>query len=108
MVFKINGNVWQVCFVKPGDPQLQRSDGTYTFGVTDNNLKTVFICSNLSDQMIDKVLCHELTHVHAMEYHYSIPIETEEIVADFISLYGRSIITIADDLLSNFFVSRLA
>lgn len=99
MIFKVNGTIWQICFVSPHDPQLQRSDGTYTFGVTDDNLKTVFICDRLSRQMTDKVLCHELSHVHAMEYSYSIPIETEEIVADFISLYGRSIITIADQLL---------
>ena len=57
------------------------------------------MCNDLSSQMIDKVLCHELTHVHAMEYGYSIPIETEEIVADFISLFGRSIVTVADELI---------
>jgi hypothetical protein len=34
-----------------------------------------------------------------MEYGYSIPIETEEIVADFISLFGRSIVTVADELI---------
>lgn len=99
MFFTVNNSTWQVCFVNPGDPQLQRSDGTYTLGVTDNNLKTVFMCNDLSNQMIDKVLCHELTHVHAMEYGYSIPIETEEIVADFISLFSRSIVTVADELI---------
>ncbi len=99
MIFEINNHIWQLRFVPFGDSQLRRSDGTYTLGVTDSNLRTVFVCRNLSTRMIDKVLCHELTHVHAMEYQYSMPIEVEEIVADFVSLHGRNIVTVANILL---------
>lgn len=100
MNFKVNGHTWTVQFVRPSNENLRRSDGSYTFGVTDNNVKTVFIIDNASEYMTDKILLHELSHVHAMEYDYSIPIEVEEIVCDFLSLYGRSVVYMADDLMN--------
>lgn len=99
MVFTVNGNKWRLEFARPGSRNLQRSDGTFTFGTTDGGLKTVFIMSGMSDYMTDKVLVHELSHVHAIEYDYFIPIEVEEIVCDFLSLYGRSVVYMADDIM---------
>ncbi len=101
MTFTINNHIWQLKFVKPSSRNLLRSDGTWTFGVTDNNVKTVFLLENMSDYMTDKVLVHELTHVHAMEHDYYMPIEVEEIVCDFLSLYGRSVIYMADEIMGN-------
>lgn len=100
MNFTVNGHTWLLQFVRPSNENLRRSDGSYTFGVTDNNVKTVFIIDNASEYMTDKILLHELSHVHAMEYNYSIPIEVEEIVCDFLSLYGRSVVYMADDLMN--------
>lgn len=99
MNFIVNNHIWQLQFVKGGSENLRRSDGSYTFGVTDNSVKTVFIMWNMSDYMTDKVLVHELSHVHALEYDYSIPLWVEEIVCDFLSLYGRSVIYLADSLM---------
>lgn len=104
MEFVINGSVWRLQFVEPSNKHLQRSDGSWTLGVSDNNLKTVFIANNLSDYLQRKVLIHELTHVHAMEYNYYMPIEVEEIVADFISMYGTDIVYIADDILNSLLI----
>lgn len=104
MQFVVNGSIWRLRFVKPTNKQLQRSDGSWTLGVSDNNLKTVFIANNLSDYLQRKVLIHELTHVHAMEYNYYMPIEVEEIVADFISMYGTGIVYIADDILNSLLI----
>ena len=102
MKFAVNNQEWELVFVKPSSKHLMRSDGSITIGMTDNNTKTIYINNRLSDAMFDKVLLHELSHVHAMEYNYSIPIEVEEIVCDFLSLYGRSVVDIADDLLRRF------
>lgn len=102
MKFAVNNQEWELVFVKPSSKHLMRSDGSITIGVTDNNTKTIYINNRLSDSMFDKVLLHELSHVHAMEYNYSIPIEVEEIVCDFLSMYGRSVVYIADDLLKRF------
>ena len=101
MTFKVNGNAWTLQFVRPSSDNLRRSDGSYTCGVTDNSVKTVFVMENMSDYMTDKVICHELTHVFSFENNCYIPIETEEIIADFMSLYGRSIIYLADEIMGN-------
>ena len=98
MVFTVNNQEWQLKFVNPNNKELMRSDGSITLGMTDNNVKTVYINNKLNNYMADKVLAHELTHVFAFEFDYFIPIETEEIVADFMSLYGRDIVYILDEL----------
>lgn len=99
MEFIVNNHIWQLVFVNPSNINLMRSNNTYTLGMTDNNIKTVFINNRLNDYMTDKVLCHELTHVFAFEFDYYMDIDTEEIVADFMSLYGRNIINLLDDLI---------
>lgn len=101
MVFVVNDTIWQLQFVNQASKNLYRSDGSRTIGVSDNTIKTVFIADNLTDKMVDKVLCHELVHVFCFENDYSIPIEVEEIIADFMSLYGRSIIYLADRIMSD-------
>lgn len=101
MIFSVNGETWKLQFVNAKSQHLLRSDGTRTIGVTDNYMKTVFVCDSLTEKMTDKVLCHELVHVFSFAYNLNIPIETEEIIADFLSLYGRDIIYLADNLLSD-------
>ena len=98
MTFTVNNQMWKVDFVDPNNNNLKRSDNSITLGMTDNNTKTIYINNKLSDYMTDKVLCHELCHVFAFEFDYYMPIETEEIVADFMSLYGRDIVYLLDDL----------
>lgn len=98
MFFTINGTMWQVQYKNSNSGELKRSDGTISLGVTDNNAKTIYINNRLSDAMFEKVLCHELVHVFSFEYNYDIDIQTEEIIADFMSLFGRDIIYLLDDL----------
>lgn len=74
------------------------TDGTISLGVTDNTTKTVTIADNVSDYMADKILCHELVHVYSFSYGCDIDMETEEIIADFMSLYGRNIVYTADKI----------
>ena len=98
MKFTVNNQEWDLVFVKPYNNNLKRSDGSITIGMTDNNEKTVYVNNRLNEYLTDKVICHELTHVFAFEFDYFMPIETEEIVADFMSLYGRRIVYLLDDL----------
>lgn len=98
MVFTVNNQEWNLQFVNPSSKDLMRSNGTITLGMTDNNTRTVYINNRLSDYMTNKVLAHELCHVFAFSFDYSMPIEVEETVADFFSLFGRDMVNILDDL----------
>lgn len=100
MTFVVNENIWKIQYEKPNSAELRRSDGSLTLSVCDNNCKTIFINKNLKGYMFEKVLCHELTHVYAFEYNYITDIETEEIIADFLSLFGKNIIYLLDDLIT--------
>ena len=97
-MFTVNGIEWDLSLVEPYSGNLKRSDNTITLGVTDNNAKTIYINNRLSDDMFDKVLCHELVHVYSFENDCDIDIQTEEIIANFMSLFGSDIIYLLDDL----------
>lgn len=98
-MFQVNGLNWEISLVEPHSPMLRRSDNTITLGVTDNNDRMVYMNNRLSYDMFDKVLCHELCHVFSFAYNLHIPIEIEEMIADFLSTYGRDVIAVADDIL---------
>lgn len=97
--FTVNNQNWDLVFVKPNSKELVRSDGSITIGMTDNVQKKVFINNRLSNYMMDKCIAHEMCHVYAFSFDYYMDIETEEIVADFFSLFGRSIVYQLDDLI---------
>lgn len=100
-MFQVNGQTWLIRFVSPSSGRLRRSDGSRTVAVTDNNDKTIYIADTASGKFLDKIICHELTHVYSFENNLVIPIETEEIIADFMSRYGRDIIYLADNIMNN-------
>lgn len=105
-MFNVNGKEWNIQFVNPFDDVLKRSDGSYTVGVTDNNLKTVFINYKLKGAFLRKVLCHEIVHCFCFSYAIYLPIEVEETIADFVATYGTDIVDLTDaimkDLLSDY------
>lgn len=102
-MIQVNGQTWFIERVGASDNALRRSDGSLTIAVADNNHKTIFISDWVRGKFLDRVICHELTHVFSFENHLDIPIEAEEIIADFMSLYGRDIIYLADDLMKSVF-----
>lgn len=102
-MFIISNSEWNLALAEPHSDMLKRSDGSYTLGVTDNNLKTIFISNQLNDYMLERVLCHEITHAMCFERSIEIPIEIEEKLCNFMSDYGREIIEILDEILEYFF-----
>ena len=98
MRFTVNNQEWELVLVNPNSKELVRSNGTVTIGMTDNIQKKVFINNRLNDYMFDKCLAHELCHVYAFSFDYFMDVQTEEIVADFFSLFGRSMVYMLDDL----------
>lgn len=104
MNFIVNGAIWKIKFVPKTNKNLMRSDGTMTIGVADSNTKTVYMAERMPENLKRKVFMHELVHVFCMEYLYQIPIFVEEIVADFVSLYGTDIIYITDNIFGDLII----
>lgn len=95
-MFKINNITWYIEFVRASDPRLRRSDGSWTLGACDCRDNTIYIYEGLTNYMLRKVLCHELTHAAMFSYNINLSIEQEELLADLISSYGQEIIDITN------------
>ena len=100
MTFTVNNQIWQVEFVNPSDYNLKRSDGSITLGMTDNNTKTIYINNRLNNYLTRKVIAHELCHCFCFSYDVYMPIDEEERLADWISLYGTELVYLLDDILN--------
>lgn len=99
MVISINDRLWKISFVRADSPYLARSDGGYTIGCTDNKMQSLFLSEALNGDMLKKVLCHELVHCFSFSYHLDIPLEAEEIIADFLATYGQDVFSVADSVM---------
>lgn len=95
----INNIDWLIMFVQSGSPFLTRSDGSVTLGMTDGWTKTIYLDDNLRGLMLDRVLAHELVHAFMFSYDIHIDIEFEEYIADWISLFGRDLVYLLDNLM---------
>ena len=98
-MFTINNEIWNLVKVSRYSDMLQRSDGSRTVGMTDRDTKTIYLADDLRGRFLDRVLCHELCHAFCLSYNVYMDIDTEEIVADFLTTYGREVFKIADRLL---------
>lgn len=101
MYFRINGIKWTIKLVPCNSELLRRSDGVITLGVTDCNTFTVYLCKDLEDDLLYKVLCHELCHVFVFSFGYYMSIQEEERLAQFISEFGKQIVNGTDYLIKN-------
>ena len=97
-MININGNEWRIALVSPFDSSLQRSDKSYALGVCDDIEKTIFINKELSQEYIERVLCHELTHAAMFSYNVELTYQQEELLADLMATYGQEIIHITNGI----------
>lgn len=98
-MFNINGVEWDIIYVKPNSRNLFRSDGTVTVAVTDWNDKCIYLSDALYGAFLRRVVAHELCHCFCFSYNISMPLEEEERLADWISLYGTELVYLLDDLI---------
>lgn len=98
-MFRVKNELWNLKFVPYKSHYLRRSDGSYTIGMTNDNTKTVYVCDNLSDEMTEKVLCHEICHCICFSYDIVMPIDEEERLCQFVSEHGREVFAILDMIL---------
>lgn len=101
-MINVNNIWWRILFVNPNSEKLMRSDSSYALAVTDSNDRCIYINDLVTGSKFDKVICHELCHVYSFSYSLDMPIQTEELIADFLATYGRDIFAVADDILTRF------
>lgn len=94
----INGENWRILIVSSNHPAIQRPDGSFTLGCCDDDVKTIYICENLTDFYFKKVLCHELVHACMYSYNVNLNDYQEEVLADLIATYGQEIIFITNTI----------
>lgn len=99
-MFTINGYNWNIVWVNPNSDKLRRSDGSITVAVTDWNDMCVYMSKSLRGEFLRRVMAHELCHCFCFSYNISMPIEEEEFMADWISLYGSDLVYLLDDLMN--------
>lgn len=116
--FYINGYSWRIKFVRPSNPMLVDRTGEYKLATTDPYTYTVYVSDNLSDDLLNKVLAHELGHCVIFSYnllsdiqrlvHPRYWIEAEEWICNFIADYGGEVFDILDQILPEKFLRFIA
>lgn len=100
-MFVINGIEWKIKFIHGASNKLMRSDGSISLAVTDWNDRIIYVSNKPENGYLRKILAHELCHCFCFSSNIHMPIEQEEYLADWISLYGTDLIYLLDDLMSN-------
>ena len=107
--FKLGNDIWQIKLVEANDPILIDRTGVLTLGVTDPYSKSVYISNQLSQEMMVRVLIHEIGHCAIVSFNL-LPaihrlakkrywVEAEEWVCNFIADYGLAIFKAAYSVL---------
>ena len=107
-MFEINGIEWDIVWVNPNSDNLRRSDGSITCAVTDWNDRCVYMSNALRGGFFRKVTAHELVHCFMFSYSIHIPIEEEEFIADWVSVYGEELISLLDKIMFVLIKNRAA
>lgn len=95
-MFTINDVEWNLCFVDKNDSIFTKADGTITIGVTDRNLKMIFISDALKGVLLRKVLTHEICHACIFSYGIYLDLMQEEYICEFVANYGAEILQNVD------------
>lgn len=100
-MFTINGIDWSLIFVHGASSDLLRSDGTTSLAVTDWNRRSIYVSTVPKGAYLRRIIAHELCHAFCFSYDISMPIEQEEYLAGWISLYGTDLVYLLDDIMSS-------
>lgn len=66
--FTLNGEVWRVVLVEPGDPRLVDRTGTERLATTNPSSRTVSVSSDIMPPLLDKIILHEIAHAVTISY----------------------------------------
>lgn len=95
--FDINGIEWKVKYINSDNDLLMRKDGSITLGMTDRNMRTVFLSNRLQGRLLKKVLTHEICHCCIFSYGIYLTLEQEEYLCDFVATHAQEILNLANE-----------
>lgn len=96
-MFEINGVVWQIVLVSPNHPALTQPNGRQAIGACVPEEQRIYISAATAyTSLYTQVLCHEIAHAAVFSYGIDLPLDEEEFLASFISLYGQEILDIVN------------
>lgn len=88
MKLLINNFEYELLFVNWNDENLKVEDNDYRSGMTNFKEKRIYIANNLNKESLNYTLKHEITHA-IIDSYGMLQIEwNDEIVADFMAIYG--------------------
>ena len=109
--FYMNGYLWYVDFVDPDDETLIDRTGQYRLATTDPQSFMIFVTNELSGEMLNKVLIHELGHCVLISFDLLRDIqrmvkkeywfEAEEWVCNLLADYGSTIFDSLHEILGD-------
>ena len=88
----INGVRWWVRLVSPAHSMLLTPWKTHALGVCDKVTQTIYVDKTLPPNKLQEVLCHEIVHAFMFSYAINVTYDEEELVAEFVSKYGKNIL----------------
>ena len=88
--FALNGRLWRVVRVLPGDPYLMGK-----LGVADFENRMIGLSWDLTPPLLDKVLLHEIGHAVTMENGYKVDEESAQLIEN----HALEAVKIASDVL---------
>ena len=108
--FYCNGILWQVLFVDPYSPVLIDRTGQLRVATTDPLTCSVHLSRDLTGDVLQTVLRHELGHVTMLSYnlldeiHRMVKprywVDIEEWICNFMADYGSEVFRISNDILN--------
>ena len=107
--FVVNGELWRVIRVEPGDPRLIDRTGKRAVATTDAKEHVVNISSAIVPPFLDRVLLHEVAHVITISHglldvlRIAVPhrywVFIEEWAAQLVESHGIEAATVASQVL---------
>lgn len=88
---RINENKYKVEIVEEEDERLKMEDEEYHSGVCDMRKKEIYIAKELGLDAARYTVKHEIVHAYLESYGFLQVEYTDEVIADFIAIYGKKI-----------------
>lgn len=98
----VNGDVWGIRTVDPGDPRLVDRTGSSCLATTDPATRMVYVSREVEGELLGRVIRHEAAHCAMISYDLAYQLRkmlpesawvpAEEWVCNFLAYYGPEVL----------------